>query len=254
MLVEQTLWGEKDKVKIAIERLRQFEPDDGYYLAFSGGKDSITIKKLAELAGVRFIAYYNRTTVDPPELEQFIREHHPDVAWNRPEMSMFQLILKKKWPPMRQQRWCCELLKEANGTGVIVTGIRWAESSRRKKRHLVEACYRDKAKRYLNPIIDWEDDDVWEFIHSYQLPYCRLYDEGFDRLGCMLCPMSTKPERDIARWPKFAKAYLRTFDKLIEVRKSEGKKTSFKTGQELFNWWISRNTKKTNKDQIVLFE
>lgn len=44
MLVENTLWGKRDKVKIAIERLRQFEPEEGYYLAFSGGKDSIKDK------------------------------------------------------------------------------------------------------------------------------------------------------------------------------------------------------------------
>ena len=73
MLIENTLWGKRDKVQIAIERLRQFEPDEGYYLAFSGGKDSITIYRLAEMAGVQFDAHYRVTTVDPPELVKFIQ-------------------------------------------------------------------------------------------------------------------------------------------------------------------------------------
>lgn len=202
MLIENTLWGERNKVDIAIERMRQFEPREGYYLAFSGGKDSITILRLAQMAGIQFDAHYSITTVDPPELVRFIKIYHPDVERHRPEMTMFQYILKIKfWPPMRTQRWCCEKLKERGGAGrIIMTGIRWAESSRRKKRRLIETCYHNKSKQYFNPIIDWGDDDVWEFIHTYCVPYCSLYDEGWTRLGCVLCPMSRAPEREAERW------------------------------------------------------
>jgi len=255
-LLEYTLWGDRDKVKIAIERLRQFEPPEGYWLAFSGGKDSVTLKALADMAGVRYAAHYSRTTVDPPELERFIRQCHPDVIWHYPEKSMFQLILEKEfWPPMRQQRWCCELLKEGSGEGIILTGVRWAESGRRKQRKMIEPCFRDRTKTYLMPIIDWANDDVWEFIRVYGVPYCSLYDEGFERLGCILCPMSGPmgAARDIARWPKFAAAYVRTFDKLIEKRAELGKKITFKTGQQLFDWWIRRNSKPTENDQMVMF-
>ena len=255
-LIEYTFDGKRDKVQVAIERLRTFEPVEGYWLAFSGGKDSVTLKALADMAGVKYTAHYNRTTVDPPELERFIKEAHPDVEWTRPEKSMFQLILTQKyWPPMRQQRWCCELLKEANGTGIVVTGVRWAESARRAQRKMIEPCYRDKARTFLMPIIDWSNYDVWEFIRGYNVPYCSLYDEGFERLGCILCPMSGPvcAQRDIARWPKFANAYIRTFDKLIDVRAGMGKETSFKTGQELFDWWVTRREPK-NKAQMVLFE
>lgn len=63
-----------DKVETAIKRLQTFEPPEGYYLAFSGGKDSVVIKALADMAGVKYDAYYNNTSVDPPELIYFIRE------------------------------------------------------------------------------------------------------------------------------------------------------------------------------------
>ena len=83
-----------DKVQMSIERLQYFEPPEGYYLAFSGGKDSIVIYDLAVKAGVKFDAHYNLTTVDPPELVKFIKQEYPDVERHRPEMNMWQLIVK----------------------------------------------------------------------------------------------------------------------------------------------------------------
>jgi len=241
----------KTRVEMSIARLRQFEPPEGYYLAFSGGKDSITIYRLAEMAGVRFDAHYRVTTVDPPELVRFIKEHYPQVSRDRPEMSMFRLILHKKWPPMRTQRYCCEWLKEQGGDGrFVVTGIRAEESPRRARRGLIEACTQGRDKRYLHPIIDWTEADVWEFIREQGLAYCSLYDEGFKRLGCILCPMARAPERDAARWPQFRKAYVRTFDRLLRLRDEVGLETTadFQTGEDVYQWWIQRHTKRAPQE------
>lgn len=73
-----------EKVKASVERMKAFEPPDGYLLAFSGGKDSVVLKALADMAGVKYQAGYNVTSVDPPELVYFIREKYPDVEWNYP--------------------------------------------------------------------------------------------------------------------------------------------------------------------------
>ena len=254
-LLDATLWGPRNKVDIAIERLQNLAPADGYYLSFSGGKDSVTLYRLAEMAEVKFDAHYNITTVDPPELVQFIKQEYPTVERHHPEKSMWALISDHQCPPSRQQRYCCQALKEGGGTGrVVLTGIRWAESNRRRKRHMTEACMTDGTKTFVNPIIDWTDADVWEFIRSYKVPYCLLYDEGFKRLGCVLCPMSRNSKRDIERWPKIAAQYVRTFDKLIIERTTKGKKTTFKTGQEWFDWWITREGKSTSEGQLVMFE
>ena len=234
MLVENTLWGDRDKVQIAIDRLRQYEPEGGYYLAFSGGKDSITIYRLAEMAGVAFDAHYHITTVDPPELVRFIKDYYPTVERGRPEMSMFRLIRFKKWPPTRRIRYCCERFKENGGDGrFVVTGTRWAESPRRRVRvQMVGQCIR-RHKRILNPIIDWSDAEVWAFIHDQELDYCHLYDEGFTRLGCVLCPLGGHPQREAERWPRIAQAYINTFDRVIEQRKAEELACKFNTGREL---------------------
>lgn len=127
-----------DKVEIAIKRLKAFEPPEGYWLAFSGGRDSQVVYDLCKKSGVKFEAHYSVTSVDPPELLQFIMEHYHDVIWDLPRdrngnrISMWNLIPKKRMPPTRVVRYCCEKFKESSGKGrVTITGVRWAESSNR---------------------------------------------------------------------------------------------------------------------------
>lgn len=239
------------KVEVAIERIRQISPRGGsYYLAFSGGKDSVVIKALCDMAGVKYDAHYRITSVDPPELVRFIKEKHPDVSMDFPRykdgsvITMWNLIPKKTMPPTRVVRYCCQYLKEDGGEGRDkITGVRWAESNRRKaKRSGLEVQdHKDRTKldpdnmdddmvRYcmqskgfiLNPIIDWDDEDVWEFIHRYNIPYCELYDKGFKRLGCIGCPMSAHRKEELEMYPKFREAYIRAFDRMIENQKLRG--------------------------------
>lgn len=95
ILIEKDLFGTvRDKVKIAQERLKAFEPSEGYYVADSGGKDSACVLALCKMAGVRFDSHYNITTVDPPELVKFVREAHPETELVRPQMTMRELIVK----------------------------------------------------------------------------------------------------------------------------------------------------------------
>lgn len=129
----------RDKVETAIKRLQAFEPPEGYYVAFSGGKDSQCVYHLCRMAGVKFDAHYSVTSVEPPELVRFIKEHYPDVRFERSydapgvPLTMWKLIARKMIPPTRIVRYCCEKLKECAGKGrVTVTGVRWAESANRK--------------------------------------------------------------------------------------------------------------------------
>ncbi len=241
--------------EVAIDRLRFHEPKEGYWLAFSGGKDSTVIYDLAVRAGVKFDAHYNVTGIDPTELVKHIREHYPTVIWDMPEHHMWDLI-QYHGMPRRQARWCCAQLKERGGHGrTIIPGIRWAESKRRKAtRGLYEACFRDTTKHYLNPIIDWPTDTVWEYIRANRLPYCSLYDQGFDRLGCVLCPMIDNPEKITAmfqRWPKICEAWHRAALRYWE--KSDAAK-KMGTAEDFWQWWISRKAQATETPQLVMFE
>jgi phosphoadenosine phosphosulfate reductase len=275
-LYEHRIDGDVDKVAIAIDRLRAFEPPEGYYLAFSGGKDSQCIYHLAVEAGVRFDAHYNLTTVDPPELVYFIRENYPDVIIDKPKQSMWQLI-EKKGLPSRLKRWCCSELKEHGGEGrLCVTGVRWAESNNRKNnrkpfevftakkedkmlfddndddRRLFETCMQ-KGKRIVNPIVDWLEEDVWEFIRSRSLKYCKLYDEGFKRLGCIGCPVADKLRiKELERYPKYYQNYLKALRRFIpayiERKKAKGLEPQFTTAEEMMHWWIYGNKEDATLD------
>ena len=259
MLKEHDLFEDKDKIKIAIERLRHFEPPEGYYLAFSGGKDSIVIKELANMAGVKYDAHYNLTTIDPPELVHFIRDYHKDVIIDKPEKQLLKRMLEVGIPPQRQRRWCCQEYKERGGLGrFVITGIRKAESNNRKNRRMIEVCFRDNTKKFMNVIIDWLDIDVWEFIRKYKIPYCKLYDEGWKRIGCLFCPfVSTKNRlRELELYPGFKKQFMRAFKVMFEDDKTGyfAKTPRWKNGEEYFWWWINDNRQSYNKDQMVIFE
>lgn len=250
-LIVPTLWGERDMVKLAIDRLREFEPSEGYYLAFSGGKDSQIIYDLAVRAGVKFDAHYSVTTVDPPELVQFIRREYPAVAFDHPEKTMWELIVENGMPPTRTMRYCCRVLKEHGGEGrLVVTGVRWAESARRAQRKMVEPCYK-KGKHYLHPIIDWTDEMVWEYHRQFIPRHCELYDEGWHRLGCVLCPMNRNNERDMARWPRIANNYRKACRKAWAAANARGKAQRWANGDEMFEWWIG-NQAGTKPGQLEL--
>lgn len=255
------------KLEVSIERIKQIEPRGGsWYLAFSGGKDSCVIKALCDMAGVKYDAHYRVSSVDPPELVRFIKDVHPDVSIDFPRdkdgkvITMWNLIPTKTMPPTRLVRYCCQYLKENGGEGRDkITGVRWDESVRRRKKRsglevedkkdrtkldpdnmdddMVRYCMQSKGF-VLNPIIDWTTDEVWEFIHRYNIPYCELYDQGFKRLGCIGCPMATPKEkkREFERYPKFKEAYIRAFDRMIQ-HQIEGGGVPERQTEELFKWW-----------------
>lgn len=145
----------QEKVKKSIERLKAFEPPEGYYLAFSGGKDSVVCKALLDMAGVKYDATYRVTSVDPPELVRFIKEQHPDVVREVPRdkngkpVTMWKLI-EKNGPPLMNKRFCCRALKESSGDGrITVTGVRWAESvNRRANQGIVTVMSKAAGREY----------------------------------------------------------------------------------------------------------
>lgn len=243
----------KNKIEVAIMRLKNFEPPEGYYGAFSGGKDSITIYYLTKLASVKVDWHYNLTNIDPPQLVQFIKTF-PDVTMEHPPLSFHQL-LEKKGLPRRNARWCCEALKERGGSGrIVLTGIRWEESAKRRQRRMVETCYTDRSKRFVHPIIDWETTDVWEFITQYELSYCQLYDEGFKRLGCVLCPMTRDIERQLHYFPKTVEAIKRSARRYWERQTKGGQR--FASFKDFWGWWLDRDALSINQEtpQAMMFD
>jgi phosphoadenosine phosphosulfate reductase len=248
--VRTNLFGET-VVDNSIAIMREFEPPEGYYLAFSGGKDSVCLLRLSELAGVKFDAHYSVTTIDPPELTRFIKRKYPQVEWEMPRECFFTLC-ERKGPPMRWGRWCCDHLKENGGEGRrVLVGVRAAESARRSKYGIIRKCF-SRGKELVSPMLAWTDADVWAFIRAEELPYCGLYDEGFKRLGCILCPMQSEAAKreSMRRWPR----YWEKFERIVREcwAKTDARRELFAGPDEYWQWWLSGDPAHRGDDQLEL--
>ena len=166
-------------------------------VSISGGKDSLVALDLSMRAGIKKFIFGNTTLTYPGTLEYIDKlEKHYDIKVDRatPERSFMDLV-KDLGYPSRRLRWCCEVYKFGpithyvleNKIKYLITGIRAEESVKRKK-------YEKISKNPLipvvqiNPILEWTKEDIWNYIKHYELPYHPLYDVGYDRLGCWLCP------------------------------------------------------------------
>lgn len=271
----------QQKIDYSIDLLRKSEalalrldPQDGFYLAFSGGKDSQALYHIAKMAGVKFWAHMNLTSVDPPEVIRFVKRQYPDVELIKPRMSIYDMAKKKHMPPTRVFRWCCSEYKEISGAGkVTLIGVRNEESFKRSKRKEFEvsshkfsgnfdqwseheesmvACVGGKDKILVSPIIHWTERDVWTFLNEVvKVPHCKLYDEGYRRIGCILCPMSNRKQkiRDMQRFPHVRKKWIDTIQWLIDNGYSLTDNPNAEFG---FNWWISgKSFKEFYADEIL---
>lgn len=255
----------------------------------SGGKDSAVCWEIVRRAGIPFEIHHNLTTADAPQTIYYVRNifwklelegvpccvNYPIYKGQR--VTMWTLIPMKKFPPTRLQRYCCQILKENSCRDrFITTGVRWAESVKRKnncgvfensvsdpskkiilnndndeQRRLFESCTL-KGRRICNPIVDWRDSDVWEYIHSERLEINLLYSMGFYRVGCLGCPMARKNRwTEFRLFPIYQRAYIRAFGKRLDTIHAGGGKTNWKTAEDMFSWWMEEEME---EGEISLFD
>lgn len=266
-----------ERLKLASDMsLRLFQKP--LVITYSGGKDSDVLLHLAQASGIPFEVLHSLTTADAPETvrhvyDTFYRleckgikcdvDKHVQPGGSR--VTMWNLIPRKLMPPTRVVRYCCAELKEGGGKGrFIATGVRWAESTARRKnrggwevlhsnrqkslilandneedRRLFETCQL-KGKRVVNPIVDWQAADIWDYAAAEKIPMNPLYCEGFHRVGCVGCPMASKTRiMEFARYPKIKAAWIRSFDKMLIIRIERGMEVySWRSGVDVFHWWM----------------
>ncbi len=247
-------------------------------ICYSGGKDSDVLLQLAINSGINFEVLHNHTTVDAPETVYHIRNTFRRLelqgikctvekpTYKGKPVTMWSLIQQKMFPPTRLIRYCCSVLKEKGGRNrAVATGVRRAESVARSKRGIYEdfASNKEKkiilnndnddkrrwfercekqAKTLVNPLVDWQDDDVKDYIQSEGITLNPLYCEGFRRVGCVGCPMAGKHRyTEFRRYLTYKKAYIHAFDRMLETRKANGKEGTWQTGYDVFRWWLEED-------------
>lgn len=272
-----------DLEQTAIERLKMASEmslrlyKQPLVITYSGGKDSDVLLHLAGKSGIPYEALHSLTTADAPETVWHVRDtfrrlelagvkctidtHRTPDGGNT---TMWNLIPRKLMPPTRYMRYCCSELKEGGGKGKwIATGVRWAESAKRKSRGALEVLHSDKSKRLtlmndndesrmlmencqlkgkrvVNPIIDWEDADIWEYAGTEKIPMNPMYACGWKRVGCIGCPLASKKERrkEFAQYPKYRDSYIRAFGRMLAERKQRGLDGSWKSGEDVYHTWM----------------
>jgi phosphoadenosine phosphosulfate reductase len=219
-------------------------------LCFSGGNDSVCIKALADMAGLEYKAVYSVTTIDPPELYRFIKYEHSDVERRKPEINFFHKFVEMGFP-LRNHKWCCRFYKHNTGFNDIkIVGIRAEESGKRKANWKTITRWNEGGgKLAFCPILFWTFKDRTEFIKGEGLKKCGLYDEGFERLGCIGCPCAKPRERrmQLDRWPRYEMLYRLAFARLWDKRAGTIDKNGnqwfgsrkFNSSDEMFDWWIT---------------
>lgn len=264
----------------------------GYCVCTSEGKDSRVLGHLMRRAGVKHFYLHSITGIDPPELVYFQRRNFEtyrdagyltyDVMY---EKSMWELMLKKRFPPLRQIRYCCEHLKERRtpeqGHALMALGVRKLESVKRAKnrdeleivgqgkngkalimawdnaenRRTFEICYAQSEKR-LNPLAYWSDAFIWDYSRDAHLEQSALYDEGFKRLGCIGCPMARERGRrqEFARWPSFEKIWFSSFERTFALRQQLGLEVRYPSARDWFEWWLTDKGQEQmiSEDQLSL--
>lgn len=157
----------REKIQHSVELIRKaekialmYDPDNGFYNTFSGGKDSQALFYIVKMSGVKFWTHINFTSIDPAEVVRFVKTQYPSVICHKPRVSIYTSALEQKILPTRTFRWCCADFKEISGAGkVTLIGIRRAESTRRAKRNEVETS-KKKFSGSLEEFEEWSAEEV----------------------------------------------------------------------------------------------
>ncbi len=170
-------------------------------VSISGGKDSLVALDLSIRAGIKTVVHCN-TSMNFPGTEKYLKElenfYDIEIIQTKPPREFFDLVNDIGYPS-RRLRWCCEVYKfgpltnyvQKEKVGFLITGIRAEESRKRVKYKRVSKNPLIPAIQ-INPILDWTTNEIWEYINTYKLPYHTLYDKGYKRLGCWMCPFQNE--------------------------------------------------------------
>lgn len=233
---------------------------DLFYVAFSGGKDSLVILDLVAktLKPNQFKVVFGDTQMENELTYKYIETYiKPYCQSKNIDFLTTKSYLKpiQTWKlfgaPSNVLRWCCGVHKTAPQVNLlktikqdiktlVFTGVRGSESIRRSKYQELEYEKKHTQSYSFHPILHWNSAQVYLYIYANQLQLNETYKYGINRCGCLVCPMSSL--RTINDFLKY-KVFNKEFETLTDIAESQ---------YNSFKWWIRTSGKNiiNNKRKI----
>ena len=185
---------------------------DVFYVAFSGGKDSVVALDLVQraLPHNKFKVLFGDTGMEFPDTYKIVEEieqHCKDakIEFLRAKSDFDPKVTWREFgPPAQTMRWCCSVHKTApqiillreytnnpHFRGMAFTGIRGDESASRSEYEGISHGEKVRGQYSCHPILEWNSAELFSYIYERQLLINDAYKKGNSRAGCLVCPLAT---------------------------------------------------------------
>ena len=212
---------EQDTIKTIYNSYTKYKKKiDVFYVAFSGGKDSVVTLDLVQraLPHNEFKVLFGDTGMEFPDTYRTVEIIHDFCSDNNNEFIVAksdcspEYTWSKFGPPATVNRWCCsvhktspqvnllrETLGKPNFTGMAFIGVRGSESLARNEYDFISIGEKHKGQYNCNPILEWNSAELYIYIYMHDLYLNEAYKKGNRRAGCLVCPRAAERNEYMAR-------------------------------------------------------
>lgn len=235
---------------------------DLFYVAFSGGKDSVVALDIVQrsIPHDEFVVLFGDTRMESPDTYQSVQN-----AKDFCKKSNIRFFVTDRcpspndtWPifgpPSNSMRWCCTVhktvpqilkLREITGKedflGFAFTGVRGDESASRSSYDFLNLGEKHKGQYSYHTILNWGSAELFLYMFSNGIDVPVAYKKGNSRVGCLMCPMSPS-KHDFVKNQLYPKE-MNNLVQLIQSTYNFGKKSEEEQLEQIgAGYWKSRRS------------